>query len=363
MKLPEDILIDILLRLPLKSLSILKTVCKSLCCIIKSTQFVKLHLNRAHSTRYNQHKDVLGLLIPSSEGSNCCVLYNIQNPDSTILAKEIRLPFKLLEVCNYCDGLICFNIAERDILLWNPSLPKEYYKIIPMKTKPAFLVGIGYDSTTDDYKIVRVPKFMYKGSRYPFVEVFSQKNSSWKTRKISKNFTYQLQGKKSIYTRNRLHWIGSPYGSKVIESIVYFDMVEERLNRLNVPECLNVPCELVSIFNYKDTIAITDCKTLWVLVGYNEMKNSWNIFKLPEFKYSDAELHSSIRYYYDRCFTRDGKLLIQLEQGGLKTYDLEDGYIRNVEIRGDNLIYQKDFINWFDASPYVESLVSPRWFG
>ncbi|WCJ17920.1 hypothetical protein M5689_000305 [Euphorbia peplus] len=211
---------------------------------------------------------------------------------------------------------------------------------------------MGYDSTTDDYKVVRVPKNKYKDSRNLFVEVFSQKSCTWSNRKIPKNFTYQIPHKRSIYTRNCLHWIGRSSNKR--ESIVYFDMVEERLDRLNVP------CQSESIFNYKDSIAIIDCKNLWVLVDYNGMKSSWKKFELPKFKFLDIE--GSDLIFCNECFTRDGKLLILLEQGGLRTYDLEDGYVRNVDIRGDHLIYEEDFKSVFDASPYVESLVSPRWY-
>ncbi|WCJ26287.1 F-box and associated interaction domains-containing protein [Euphorbia peplus] len=140
-ELPEDILIEILIRLPVKSLSKLKTVCKSWFCIIKSKEFVKRHLHRAHSTRSNQHNDVLGLLVPPRYCSDHCVLYNIENSDGTVHARKFSLPFKVVEVCNYCDGLICFNLSGSDILLWNPSLPTEHYKIIPMKTQKAFFFG------------------------------------------------------------------------------------------------------------------------------------------------------------------------------------------------------------------------------
>ncbi|WCJ26288.1 hypothetical protein M5689_008118 [Euphorbia peplus] len=198
---------------------------------------------------------------------------------------------------------------------------------------------------------------MNKRSKYPFVEVFSLQSSSWSKREISKSFTYELQQKKSIYLRNRLHWIGRHFGSYVIESIVYFDMVEERLDRVNVPY------KSVSIFKYKDSIAMIDYeRNLWVMEDYNGMQSSWNKFKLPKFKHLDIE-KSSFCYC---CFTRDGKILIQPFElhGGLRTYDLEDGYVKNVEIQGDNLIFipPKNSGACFHASPYVESLVSPRWF-
>ncbi|XP_065878518.1 F-box/kelch-repeat protein At3g23880-like [Euphorbia lathyris] len=310
-ELIEEILIEILSRLPVKSLLRFKMVCKSWYSIINSKQSIKKHLNHANSIHSNQHDNLLGLHIPSWDASNRCFLYN-ENLDGSIHAKEVGFPFKLVEVCNYCNGLICFNVSGHGILIWNPSLPLEY-KIIPMdKTKrrpdlDRFCVAIGYDSTTDDYKIVRVPKYTHNNSR--FVKVFSLKSSSWSKKKIPKNFRYVIDQNMSIYTRNRLHWIGSHFvDGKVAEFIVYFDMVEERL------DLVNTPGEVVSMFNYKD------------------------------------QRLDFIRH----CCARGGKVLVHTREHGLRTIDPEDGYI--------NIMHRPEFVGRFYASHYVESLVSPRWF-
>ncbi|XP_065876925.1 putative F-box protein At3g16210 [Euphorbia lathyris] len=360
LQLMEEIQVEILSRLPVNSLLRFKTVCKSWYSIINSTQFIKKHLNHAHSTHYNQYKDVLGLVIPSWDGSNRCVLYN-ENSDGIVHAKEFGFPFQLVDVCNYCNGLICFNTAEHGILLWNPSLPMEY-KTIPADydmESPEFWVGMGYDSTTDDYKTMRVPRC----NRFSVVEleVFSLKGSSWSKREISKDLTYTIQQKINTCTRDRLHWIGRYFdGRKMRELIVCFDIVEERL------DLVNLPGKSTHMFDYKDSLAVIDKTTLWVLVDYNGMKSSWNkIFNFSDKMYSEimySEIVDEDDYYFGYCcFTRDGKILIMTRRHKLRIYDPKDGYVRDVVIQGDNnIIREMGALSWFYASPYVASLVSPR---
>ncbi|WCJ35018.1 F-box and associated interaction domains-containing protein [Euphorbia peplus] len=209
-ELPEEIMIEILLRSLVKSLLNCKAVCKSWYSIINDTQFIKKHLSRVNATRYNEHKNFLGLNVPYSDASNPCVFYK-ENSDGTIHAKEFDIPYQhAVSVCNYCDGLICFHLYSRGILLWNPSFPMEYKKIKHSNLNDGSTL-MGYDSSTDDYKIVSIPSLVTNDGfphRYFFIEVFSMRSKSWRKKEISNFFVYEICGHKGIYTRNHLHWIG-----------------------------------------------------------------------------------------------------------------------------------------------------------
>ncbi|XP_065881068.1 uncharacterized protein [Euphorbia lathyris] len=368
MELLEEILIEILLRLPVKSLLKFKTVCKSWRSIINSTKFIKQHLNRAHAVHYNQHKNFLGLLIPSWDASNPLVLYK-EISDGVVHAKQFDFPYQLpaspheeipVQVCNFCDGLICFNMYGRGILLWNPSFPLEY-KIIRHSDLDVGFPLMGYDSSTDDYKIVSIPSYSSKERfprRYFFVEVFSLKSSSWRKRKISKNFfTYKICQLKGIYTRNHLHWIATRNFDEddATELIVYFDLVEERLDHVNLPTRSYNDWTLLI---YKECLGIVGANSegqeeLWVLQDYCGMKSSWNkIFKIAPL---------GIGVHYNSCFTRTGEILMHNGDLGLRCYDIKDGSFKNVLNQGDDIIDDEDgYDDSFYASPYVESLVSPR---
>ncbi|XP_065847614.1 F-box/kelch-repeat protein At3g23880-like [Euphorbia lathyris] len=362
MELLEEILIEILLRLPLKSLLKFKTVCKSWRSIINSPKFIKEHLNHAHATHYNQHKDFLGLLIPSWDASSRCVMYK-EMSDDIVHAKQFDFPYQLpaspheripVRVCNFCNGLICFNMFGRGILLWNPSFPLEY-KIIRNSQLDIGFTLMGYDSSTDDYKIVSIPSYSSNerfARRCFFVEVFSLKSSSWRKKEISKNFfTYNICQLTGIYTRNHLHWTATRNFDEndVTELIVYFDLVEERLDHVILPTSYNDWTLLI----YKECFGIVGANSegqgeLWVLQDYCGIKSSWNkIFKIAP---------PGIGVPYHSCFTRTGEILVHNGDLGLRFYDIKDGRFKNVVIQGDNITNE----NAFYASPYVESLVSLR---
>ncbi|WCJ35014.1 F-box and associated interaction domains-containing protein [Euphorbia peplus] len=358
MELPDEIWIDILSRVPAKSLLIAKAVCKSWYSFINNKQFIKHHLNRAHSTHYNQHKNVLGVFFPDSNyGSKHCFLIQ-ENSDGTMNAKECEPPFKVVKVCNFCDGLICFIMYSRgkfDILIWNPCFP-SVYKRIPVEDKTkrwsdTFLVGMGYNPTTDDYKIVMVPHRPAR-SFGSFVDVFSLKSSSWHKKEISKTSHYSINGS-PMYIRNRLHWIGRLRRGNLTESIIYFDVVEERFGYVNLPSNA-----YFTMFDYKDSLAIMDANGIHVLVDYNGKESSWKkVFKRPEL----LSLELNTRSYKDGCFTRDGKILIYLEREGASTYDPESGIVKKIMIRGDDNFNPESSWRWFYyASPYIESLLSLR---
>ncbi|WCJ35019.1 F-box and associated interaction domains-containing protein [Euphorbia peplus] len=366
-ELLEEIAIEILLRLPVKSLSKFKAVCKSWLSIINNTQFVKKHLNRANTTRYNQHKNFLGLLIPSWNASSRCVLYK-ENSDGTIHAKGFDFPYQhptrpyeevSIGVCNYCDGLICFDIYAHGILLWNPSLPVEYKMIKHSKLNDGFTL-MGYDSSTDDYKIVSIPSSA-SNDRFPrkyfFVEVFSLRSKSWRQKKISNFFFYKICQLKGIYTRNRLHWIGTGFDEdNETDLIIYFDLVEDRLDYVNLPaKSYNDWILLI----YKDSFGILGQNTegyeeLWVLQDYRGMRSSWNkIFKIESL---------CVGFYFHSSFTGKGEILIHTGERGLRTYDVNRHSFVDALVWGDNVTNEDEDADSFYASSYVESLVSPRWW-
>ncbi|KAK3190110.1 hypothetical protein Dsin_029671 [Dipteronia sinensis] len=63
---------------------------------------------------------------------------------------------------NSCNGLVCVVVFWDSVVLWNPSI--QDYRRIPTRTSRVLsdanhndIFGLGYDSITDDYKIVRFP--------------------------------------------------------------------------------------------------------------------------------------------------------------------------------------------------------------
>ncbi|KAL6996961.1 hypothetical protein U1Q18_007084 [Sarracenia purpurea var. burkii] len=148
---PEDVLIQILVRLPVKSLLRFKCVCHHWYALIQNPSFAHDHLQ--HQKRNNKGRLLLQHF--SKETKQYC--YSLF-PDETLANNssyhEIdRLPTAVAPYGPYthlmgpCNGLLClFTIKDRGIL-WNPSI-REFRFLLKL--------GFGLDPLTGNYKVVLI---------------------------------------------------------------------------------------------------------------------------------------------------------------------------------------------------------------
>lgn len=185
--IPWEIIIDILNRLPPKSLMRFRCVSKQWCSLIESPDFVQMHLKQSTATQTNLSL-ILGFL----------GVYSI-DLDKLDYAQVLRPPFSSSDVSNSCNGLVVLLGQNQTPFLWNPSTKK--YKTLPdcPEESPRGLVvestykrfGFGYVPEEDDYKILRVVEFrgfdsMWIGSEG---KLYSLKSNSWKR---VENYPYPL---------------------------------------------------------------------------------------------------------------------------------------------------------------------------
>ncbi|XP_026448757.1 F-box protein CPR1-like [Papaver somniferum] len=89
---------------------------------------------------------------------------------------EIDYPFKsqkpLVEIIGSCNGLVCSELNRRDVCIWNPSTtefkkiqtpPNEFEirDVAHRMGRKGYSYGFGYDSKIGDYKLVRYERFEY----------------------------------------------------------------------------------------------------------------------------------------------------------------------------------------------------------
>ncbi|OMO67795.1 hypothetical protein CCACVL1_20309 [Corchorus capsularis] len=178
-EIPGDVLMDILAKLPVKSLKRFSCVCKSWSSSFQTSYFVTQHYQN------NLQNNNLNFLVhfydnkSSSENSS---------PLSTEKVKDFSVEEKISDfrVIGFCNGIFClrdFSRQGRDGL-WNPSTRE--FKLIPPSTveshSPRVVrsnwVGFGFDSVGDDYKVLR-----YVTSKHPLMvqfELYSLRGDSWR---------------------------------------------------------------------------------------------------------------------------------------------------------------------------------------
>ncbi|KNA25319.1 hypothetical protein SOVF_007640 [Spinacia oleracea] len=248
--LANDVIEQILLKLPLNSLLNSRGVCKHWKCLIESPRFNDCYHNPPQQLE--------------KEGSSCndkTLVSIISNRQIyTIDLKELQIGRSSLNIKDYyktrnrcssskcdntgsvgtCNGMLCFT--ENTIVLYNPSTnvnhivpiqPKSYYCVpIPKGHIVDAMCGFGYDYTTYDYKVVLVVWI----STSPFLtqtchqaHVYSSKTKSWKPIQGFPMGTLSVEQCSDYYVfvNNSLHWLLDQSGG-----ILRFDLSSETFSLL-----------------------------------------------------------------------------------------------------------------------------------
>ncbi|GAU45632.1 hypothetical protein TSUD_175450 [Trifolium subterraneum] len=191
----NELLSEILLLLPIKTLMQMKCVCKSLKTLISDPAFVKLHLQRSSlnthlalipdwSTMPDQDKDCSFVPVPTSrliEDPNITIHYD---PYYRLADMDCR------SVVGSCNGLIClldysYTTDHRHtwIRFWNPATNKLSEKLGYLchdrhnSVSDFFRFTFGYDITNDIYKVVafsinKVKVFDFGGNVWRNIQSF-----------------------------------------------------------------------------------------------------------------------------------------------------------------------------------------------
>ncbi|WMV53043.1 hypothetical protein MTR67_046428 [Solanum verrucosum] len=114
-----------------------------------------------------------------------------------------------------CDGLVLlaiYNGLDRHLLLWNPSTGESIVLPHP-KSRPKYCVcGMGYDATTDDYKIVAID--LHETCQEITVEILTLKSGSWKEIWKYPPGIHRVIGVKDCgmyslaFVHGAFHWVG-----------------------------------------------------------------------------------------------------------------------------------------------------------
>ncbi|OMO74117.1 hypothetical protein COLO4_26715 [Corchorus olitorius] len=263
-----------------------------------------------------------------------------------------------------CNGLICIVFDHQRVLLWNPTIKeaKEFAKLSDFDPKGTFFYGLGYDSSTDDYKVVRTSCFSTAtASDETQVEVLALKSNIWRRiqslqpRIVIKGPDY------GICLQGALHWSAaiSKTGSKTTYAIVAFDMVKE-----NFYELVPVPDQIEE--NQYNTLALgisgdnylclfsgcghADVMEAWLLKEHG-IKSSWTRLFSVERQIDHEQIYIE-NYENVLCYTNSGKVVIDHDGRALIWYDLKENIFKSFTPRND----------WHGFTPviYIESLVSPN---
>ncbi|KAG6640184.1 F-box protein CPR1-like [Carya illinoinensis] len=245
--IPEDVLTDILLRLPVKSLVRFRFVCKPWYALLKNPDFMTIHLNLKVKANHGCHL----LLVNSQEQNHTFSLISNKTLD---VAAKIDAPqgVKFGIIVGSCNGLVCLSQGSV-ILLWNPATRE--HKILPTPcidpTFPNLLImkiSVGFGFHLDDYKVVRIVYFRGLQDGNPVharVELFSTSTGSW--RMINAIVPCNIEQRRcGVILKGVPYWLGfGPFWPNTIfgpgeprrdEFVLSFDMGKEVFGLVGVPD-------------------------------------------------------------------------------------------------------------------------------
>ncbi|XP_028779076.1 F-box/kelch-repeat protein At3g23880-like [Neltuma alba] len=354
--LPPEVWVDILRRLPLKSIGTCMSVCKSWKSFIADPYF----LSQRSTLQVNQTNGSLliglyPLIIENYSGEmkhyfvQDCYLVRSDSHQGTkyhsyhqkLLLSDTYYDLRLIGVCN---GLVCFvqppYHKNTSMLIWNPSLrryidfPTSAPSIVTYPgPRPLSLFGFGYDSKNNDFKVVRVFCLWVKEEAIPQVEVYSLASASWK--KVSSKvppFLVVEKTSQTMFLNDAIHWlVRIRKGNDVYYTILSFDVVKETLSELMLGHCLKETLADINILpGLVDLLAIstfylgTSHQTffsVWVMKKYGVVESWTEMFRFPSCDYGNISTVLALK--------SNDQIMLRRVKGDIILLDLKNNLVED----------------------------------
>ncbi|XP_055811978.1 F-box/kelch-repeat protein At3g23880-like [Solanum dulcamara] len=370
---PSEIIIEILSRLPVKSLLKFKCVSKSWLSLISSSHFAKSHL-KISSSRNNKlsHKNLLLLSMYLPHTLYSCTLYSALHEKSILCVNKLNFPWNpsnIIAGVSFCNGLflICIGMYNNNLYLWNPSTRKN--KNLPFSSGTKYsrcdvTYGFGYDESNDDYKVVEI--YGVYGIHYVYganIKIYSLRANSWKM--MNKYCDALFSSDSGVFLNGCLHWaVAHNDGCCIFWDIVSLNLENEKFGNLSLPNYDGFPSrplgdssdfELGTLNSALEKLGNFLCLfcdyykvklDVWIMKEYNA-KGSW--IKSVSLPYI-AGVGPCIS---PLCVSDIGEVLLH-DGTHVMVYDARNDEYKRVEI------HEMDGNGVGAATVYAESLVSPN---
>ncbi|XP_012829859.1 PREDICTED: F-box/kelch-repeat protein At3g23880-like [Erythranthe guttata] len=371
--LPEEIIEEILYRLPVKSLLRFKCVSQSWRSLISTKQFVETHLQHSKKIESLTDKRIISTCKNSSKSSpgrlKACSLSSLLTEPVTRAVSFDFFPLNSsrdIVIVGSCNGLISVLVDVCRFFLLNPSTRefKELPDFFTGTTCPKNLgsisgYGFGFDESSCDYKVYAVFTMTTPYDRdvgFPsksVARVYSLKADSWGVNVFFEDRWTIGQGK---FVSGKLHWINY-YKTKLKWEIVCFDLTNESFGTVERPSCME-GCYIPRLGVFKGCLCMSfDCALtvgsdilIWNKYG---AEDSWS--ELLSISYLSVFGNSS----FTRMFNRVTPLFV-LPSGEILFTSGSDFLIYN---KKDGCVKQRHTVDFDcdrfrEAEAYTESLVS-----
>ncbi|KAL5702031.1 hypothetical protein ACHQM5_027300 [Ranunculus cassubicifolius] len=345
---PQEIIENILSRLPVKSLKSFRCVSRTWNCLITHPSFVKSHLSRS-----KQNDPII--MLNASSGENL-LKYFMKSGDS-----PPQVQICSAQLWGSCDGLLCVNpgfMKDDHVVLWNPSTRE--YKELPVPDKAmdepqsgfSTAYGFGYNPTSLDYQVLGLWSNLF--TWHAVVKIYSLNNHSW--RRID-SIPYCVKYSPRIVGENfdgKFYWFAAPNPySRKQGCILAYDFGDEKFEEIQLPEFGRslILFEEIQLPEFGRSLILFEVAMLqgnlfvsndydgyvegWVMKDYGRRESWTQLFKIYKYDYVDDSL--------------------------IPVFSTKEGIVvsifRYIVFYAHTYYSSKD-LDVYQANPYSESLVS-----
>ncbi|XP_030966524.1 F-box/kelch-repeat protein At3g06240-like [Quercus lobata] len=334
--LPNEVLYEILHKLPLKSLIQLRCVSKSFNSLITSPAFINFSFTRSHPdsnkliVRYldvEYHVERYKLIVEDNDNNDSFSSEQIQDFEF-----PLRSSWAYFQLVGSANGLFCLHEGNR-FILWNPCIRKFITLPTPCLF-PCFL-GFGFDSRNNDYKLVRIAK----SAKLSLVEVCSVSERAWRVASggdlCPARITCSVLHPQPASLNGALHFVANDWGGAQSLVVLSFDLGDEVFRVISLPNGnfgsgadigISVFNGSLSLLSYKYECQHrrrVQCCSVWVMNKYDDV-DSWTKQFIIEFNM----LHWKVLGF----LKNDNVLVQKVESRGSKllSYDPESEQVKNL---------------------------------
>ncbi|KAI3870402.1 hypothetical protein MKX03_008410, partial [Papaver bracteatum] len=356
--LPRDIVSDILVRLPVKSIARFRCVNKVWCKFLKNPEFLK--------TQYKYAVEMNRFSIMVRNGRDIYTFSYDPSSSTFWSSGHIKYPVNFfamgIEIFGWCNGLVLLRHYKKFklhvLILWNPSTD-EFKKLPDPPTrfkgcpKDSVEYGIGYDHQIEDFKVVCIAQEM--NTNWYEVQVYTLRSNSWRRlqaiRVDMRLSTFNFPDMGRLAVNGALYW--KALGENIhAEIILRFDFEKEEFDQIPIPDevnhdnqvCLCVLGGSLWCLEYGGSLEFWELKE-------NGVEKSWShpiTIDMHKFEYMDDLTPLRI--------LENGKIMFGVHDGHaslcIVLYDPEHETTRTLNI------YEGIAASSLPTSVYVESLIS-----
>ncbi|KAF7813729.1 F-box/kelch-repeat protein [Senna tora] len=302
--LPEELLLNILLRLPVKSLLRFKSVSKLWHSLISDPHFANSHFQRSSF--------LSGRLLHIADSQVRSIDFHSSISALVHLNCPIIPPPPSLQIWGSCKGFVVVHNGDH-LFVWNPSTGScKQLTSSPMTSQfVRFIHGFGYDASTDDYLLVLA------GGELRYAQFFSMKANSWKEIEGSANFSYckaVIESSIGSFLNGAIHWLVLGPRTQITDHIVLaFNVTERNFHEIPLLDDFGSLdfCYLGTLGGCLSLCELGEGTTnIWLMKEYG-LKSSWT----KSFVMSLANIPTN--YFCSICLTQSGEIVGTDGESGL----------------------------------------------